>query len=73
MSSAGIGDTKLEALLTLWKKLDLTILGNIGISLPTGSIERKGDNAQLLPYPMQLGTGSFRAHPGATIFGYYGN
>lgn len=73
MSSAGIGDTKLEALLTLWKKPDLTLLGNIGISLPTGSIEQKGDNAQLLPYPMQLGTGSFQAHPGATIFGTYGN
>ncbi|MCY3720945.1 MAG: transporter [Candidatus Poribacteria bacterium] len=73
MSSAGIGDTKFEGLLTVWKKPHLTLLGNIGISLPTGSIEQKGENGQLLPYPMQLGSGSFQAHPGATIFGYYGN
>ena len=73
MGSAGIGDTKLEALLTLWKKPHLTLLGNIGVSLPTGSIAQTGDNEQLLPYPMQLGTGSFQAQPGATIFGYYGN
>ena len=73
MSSSGIGDTKFEGLLTVWKKPDLTLLGNIGILLPTGSIEQKGANAQLLPYPMQLGTGSFQAYPGATIFGYYGN
>lgn len=73
MSSAGIGDTKLEALLTLWKKPHLTLLGNISVSLPTGSIAQTGDSEQLLPYPMQLGTGSFQAQPGATIFGYHGN
>ena len=73
MSSAGIGDTKLEALLTLWKKPDLTLLGNMGVSLPTGSIGQTGENAQLLPYSMQLGTGSFQAHPGLTIFGYHSN
>ena len=73
MSSAGIGDTKLEALLTLWKKPHHTLLGNIGVSLPTGSIEQNADNGQLLPYPMQLGTGSVQAHPGITIFGYHGN
>ena len=50
MSSAGIGDTKLEALLTLWKKPHHTLLGNIGVSLPTGSIEQNADNGQLLPY-----------------------
>ena len=73
MSSAGIGDSKLEALLTLWKKPHLALLGNIGVSLPTGSIEQTGDNEQPLPYPMQLGTGTFEAHPGITIFGYHGN
>ena len=73
MSSAGIGDAKLEAVLTLSTKPHLTFFGNIGVSLPTGSIEQKGDNGQLLPYPMQLGSGSFEAHPGVTLFGSQGN
>lgn len=73
MSSSGFGDAKLEVLLTLWKKSHLTLLGNIGISLPTGSISQKGDNEVLLPYPMQLGSGSFEARPGVTLFGYHNN
>ncbi|MYB92408.1 transporter [Candidatus Poribacteria bacterium] len=72
MSSSGIGDAKLEALLTLWKRPHLTLLGNIGISFPTGSISKNGEEGNLLPYPMQLGSGSFEARPGATLFGYYG-
>ena len=73
MSSSGFGDAKLEALFTFWKRPHLTLLGNIGVSLPTGSISQKGDNEALLPYPMQLGSGSFEARPGATLFGYHGN
>ena len=38
MSSSGVGDAKLEELLTLWKRQHFTLLGNIGVSLPTGSI-----------------------------------
>lgn len=71
MSSAGINDTKITALLTLWKNYHLTLLANLGGLLPTGSIAQTDDNGQLLPYPMQLGGGSFEVHPGVTLFGFY--
>ena len=73
MSSAGIGDVKLESLLTLWKTDHLDLIGNIGVSLPTGSIVQIGVDGNVLPYPMQLGSGSFEGRPGVTLFGYYGN
>ncbi|MCY3740447.1 MAG: transporter [Candidatus Poribacteria bacterium] len=71
MSSVGIGDTKLEALITLWKTPDLTFLTNVGVSFRTGSIAQTGNGKQTLPYPMQLGSGSFEARPGITLFGFY--
>ena len=73
MSSLGVGDAKLEVLLTLWKRPNLTLLGNIGTSFPAGSISQKGDSGALLPYPMQLGSGSFEARLGGTLFGYHQN
>ena len=38
MSSAGIGDVKLEFLLTLWKIDHLNLIGNIGVSLPKSGV-----------------------------------
>ena len=73
MSSSGVGDAKLEGLLTLWKRPHFTLLGNIGVSLPIGSISKNGTNQNPLLYPMQLGSGSFEAHPGVTLFGAHGN
>ena len=73
MSSAGIGDVKLDSLLTLWKSQNLTFLGNVGVSFPTGSIEQQADDGSVLPYPMQLGSGSFEARPGITLSGTQGN
>lgn len=73
ISSAGIGDVKLDSLLTLWKRHNVTFLGNIGVSFPTGSIAQQTDNERILPYPMQLGSGSFEARPGITVFGAHGN
>lgn len=73
MSSAGIGDVKLESLLTVWKTDHLNLIGNVGISLPTGSIAQTGVDGNVLPYPMQLGSGSFEGRPGITLFGYHRN
>ena len=73
MTSSGPGDVKLEFLLTLWKTDHLNFIGNIGMSLPTGSIEQTGMDGNILPYPMQLGSGSFEGRPGITLFGYHGN
>ena len=73
MSSAGIGDVKLDSLLTLWKRHNFTLLGNVGVSFPTGSIAQQTEDGSILPYPMQLGSGSFEARPGVTFFGTRGN
>lgn len=64
MSSRGLGDVKLTGLITLNKSHDAnhnvdTVLLNIGASLPTGSIDEKGDTGNKLPYAMQLGSGTF--------------
>ncbi len=68
MSSAGIGDVKLDSLFTLWKNYNFTLIGNAGVSFPTGSITQQADDRRILPYPMQLGSGSFEARPGITFF-----
>lgn len=73
MSSAGIGDVKLDSLLTLWKGHNVTFLGNVGISFPTGSITQQTEDGTVLPYRMQLGSGSFEARPSITVSGTYGN
>ncbi len=73
MSSAGIGDVKLDSLLTLWQRHNFTFLGNVGVSFPTGSIAQQAADGGILPYPMQLGSGSFEARPGVTFFGTRGN
>ncbi len=57
MESVGLGDTKLSALIPLLRSQDIIVLLNTGLSLPTGSIEQEGENG-ILPYPMQLGSGS---------------
>ena len=69
IDSEGFGDIKFDALLTLLKKEHLMLIGNIGISLPAGSIAKTGDDGEVLPYPMQLGSGSYEARPGVTLFG----
>ena len=69
-SPAGIGDTKLGALIGLTDTLHI----NAGISIPTGSVTETDDiltpmggtPTVRLPYPMQLGSGSWDFEPGLT-------
>ena len=46
---------------------------NAGISMPTGSVNERGDTPagadQKLPYPMQLGSGTWDLLPGVTYLG----
>jgi len=71
--TSGIGDVKLSSLFTLkrWGMHELDF--NLGLSLPTGSINEKDDtpagNNQHLPYPMQLGSGTCDLIPGLTYLG----
>ncbi len=69
----GFGDFKLGSLFVLhrWARQQLHL--NAGVSLPTGSIEEKDDTPAAarakLPYPMQLGSGTFDLLPGLTYLG----
>ena len=69
-SPAGFGDTKLSALVGLSDEVHL----NLGVSIPTGSstetddiLTPMGGNPTVrLPYPMQLGSGTWDLEPGIT-------
>jgi hypothetical protein len=67
--SEGIGDVKASAIFNMIDRPESRLIGQIGLSLPTGSIDERDDtpagNDQLLPYGMQLGSGT--ADPFARI------
>ncbi|TFH07299.1 MAG: transporter [Nitrosomonadales bacterium] len=81
--SEGFGDTKLSAMFRLFDTSFYQTYHhahlNFGVSIPTGSIGQRdvvlapnGMTPNLrLPYPMQLGSGTFDALPGATYTGKY--
>lgn len=68
--SDGLGDIKLSGIYVLKQQGHEQILFNAGISLPTGDIDEKDDTPAManaiLPYPMQLGSGSWDLLPGIT-------
>ncbi len=71
--SAGPGDMKLSALIGLGEWKDKSLHLNTGISLPVGSVVERGptpmgDNMKM-PYPMQLGSGTYDMMLGATFQG----
>lgn len=67
----GLGDGKLSGTYVLYRsdadaktrRTQHTVLLNLGVSLPTGSVDERDDTPaganQKLPYPMQLGSGTF--------------
>ncbi len=73
--SSGVGDLGLSALVGLWKTDRQRVHLNFGFSFPTGSIDRtdvtpvSGGQQVVLPYPMQLGSGSYDFRPGITYNG----
>ena len=73
--SSGLGDISTTALLKLFENERHEVHANAGISWPSGSISRKDDtpasggSATLLPYPMQLGSGTVDLLPGVTYNG----
>lgn len=73
--SDGIGDIKLSALYKIFDNNGHQIHIIAGISLPTGSTDEKDDlptgSNQPLPYPMQLGSGTFDLIPGLTYLGQH--
>jgi len=68
--SEGIGDMKLSGTYTLYQQANQKLLLNVGVSVPTGSINERDNTPvatdQKLPYPMQLGSGTYDFLPGMT-------
>lgn len=72
MESSGLGDTRLGVMYSV----DKNLTASVELSIPTGSINEKGDmvmggmmgtmsNVQM-PYPMQLGSGTYDVIPSIT-------
>lgn len=72
--SEGFGDVSLSGIYRLFRSGNHDLLLNVGVSLPTGSIDEKDDTParanQQLPYSMQLGSGTFDLLPGLTYRGH---
>lgn len=70
--SRGVGDTSLAAMVLLADGHRQRVHLNLGVSLPTGSITEQdltpasAPNEARLPYPMQLGSGTYDFLPGIT-------
>ena len=77
--SRGIGDVRLTGLYRFLNREKHNMILNAGISFPTGSIDEKGatptdpGGANDLPYPMQIGSGTYDFLPGLTYRGHSGD
>ncbi len=73
--SAGLGDTKVSAMIGVADWDNNSVHVGATVSIPTGSIEKmdvtplSAPNKSLLPYPMQLGSGTFDLQPSVTYLG----
>lgn len=77
--SDGIGDITFAGVYQLTKSDNSNLLFNLGLSVPTGSIDEQdvipasmGVPVQL-PYPMQTGSGTYDITPGLTYTRFYSN
>jgi len=71
--ATGFGDARVSTIWRLWRFSRQQVLVNLGVSLPTGSIDETARTPMnpdaLLPYSMQLGSGSYELLPGLTYVG----
>jgi hypothetical protein len=74
VDTKGFDDIYLSALYTLAERKKGRLVGTVGLSIPTGSIDKKGltpmsDGMEMkLPYPMQIGSGTWDPTLAATYF-----
>lgn len=68
--SAGIGDVSVSGLINFFDADGIKAHFTLGLSVPTGSIDRE-DDGQHLPYPMQIGTGSYMSITGITVTSFF--
>lgn len=75
ISSEGIGDIGVSASRPVWKAESYQVMANVGLSLPTGSIDEKGRTPRdaamdtQLPFTMQIGSGTFDLAPSLSFVG----
>ncbi len=76
--ASGVGDFQIGGLFKLYNRNRHSLHLNLGLSLPTGSIDETDAapnpaagtfSETILPYPMQLGSGTFDLRPGFTYLG----
>ncbi len=70
-SSSGLGDITVGALYKIYDKHNHRIHLNLGLGLPTAEVD-KMQGGVLLPYGMQLGSGTWDLKPGLTYLGQHG-
>jgi len=71
-AAEGIGDVSVTALIGVYEEHQQRIHLNAGLGMPTGSIDESDDTPLghiKLPYPMQLGSGTWDLLPGITYLG----
>lgn len=71
--STGFGDVTVGGLVHLMSKNQQKLHANLGVSIPTGSLNQRGDTPMMkntqLAYPMQLGSGTWDPYAGITYLG----
>ncbi len=75
-TASGIGDVRLSGMIGLLQRGNHDLHVNVGISVPSGSTAKRDDTPMManarLPYPMQIGSGTFDLLPGVTYAGKSG-
>ena len=74
--SEGLGDLKVTVFYTLYRHRTFQLFSNTSLYVPTGSISKKDKTPQgrvVLPYPMQLGSGTFDPELGFTAIKFISN
>jgi hypothetical protein len=78
ITSSGLGDISLSTSYLAWRANNGHLLLGLGINLPTGSIDELGPtprdplNDTLLPFTMQLGSGTWDLAPALAYLGRHG-
>lgn len=73
--SNGVGDVTLGGLFGLYESGDHAVIARAALTLPSGSINQRDNTPmgdQRLPYPMQLGSGTYDLAPALTYTGGHG-
>lgn len=68
----GFADTRVNGMYEFYNHHGHRIQANMGISIPTGTFDERAPNGARLPYPMQIGSGTYDLLPGVSYSGHKG-